>query len=129
MISAHGTSRLTSSRALGLPRSSVIPFFEVLKLAKNWLRLIPGIASFHGGPILSTSGRAADSTLITSAPLSARYLVVIGPTPTQAKSRTWTPSNAKRLIRWHPRRVALRLGRARVRAVRDRFRHCARRLA
>jgi hypothetical protein len=66
----------------------VIDFFEVLKLAKNWLRLMPGIASFHGGPIRKMSGRAADSTRITSAPLSAKYLVVIGPTPTHAKSRT-----------------------------------------
>src|SRR5215469_986623 len=35
---------------------------------------------------------------ITSAPLSARYLVVMGATPTHEKSRTFTPSSAKRPI-------------------------------
>src|SRR5579864_9258913 len=87
-ISAQGTSRRIKSRAFALARSRVIPFFEVLKLAKNWLLLGPGCPSFHGGASRSTSGREADSIRITSAPLSARYLVVIGPTPTQAKSST-----------------------------------------
>ena len=39
----------------------MIPFFEVLKLAKNWLQLMSGCASFHGGARRSTSSRAADS--------------------------------------------------------------------
>ncbi|MGZ6252666.1 MAG: hypothetical protein ACXWM1_06315 [Candidatus Binataceae bacterium] len=93
-ISAHGSSFSTSSRARGLPRSSVMLRFEVLKLAKNWLVSMPGLASFQGGARRRMSGRASDSTRITSAPLSARYLVVIGPTPTQEKSSTWIPSSA-----------------------------------
>jgi hypothetical protein len=47
--------------------------FEVLKLAKNWLVSMPGVASFQGGARRRMSGRASDSTRITSAPLSARY--------------------------------------------------------
>jgi len=34
-----------------------------------------------------------------SAPLSARYLVVTGPTPYQVKSKTWIPSNAYRFMK------------------------------
>src|SRR5579863_5247349 len=59
---------------------------------------MPGLASFQGGASRNPSGRAADSTRITSAPLSARYLVVTGPTPYQVKSSAWIPSNAYRLI-------------------------------
>src|SRR5215469_16414730 len=40
---------------------------------------------------------------ITSAPLSARYLVVMGATPTHEKSRTFTPSSAKRPISYASR--------------------------
>ena len=38
-------------------------------------------------------GRLPDSTRTTVAPYSPKYLVVIGPTATQQKSRTFKPSN------------------------------------
>ena len=71
--------------------SSMTLFFEELKLPKNWLLLMSGWASFHGPASRRPSGRAIDSTLTTVAPLSARYLVAIGPTPNQVKSRIDTP--------------------------------------
>ena len=44
------------------------------------------------------SGRLADSTRSTVAPCSARYLVVIGPTATQQKSRTFSPARGKGVV-------------------------------
>src|SRR5262245_58440896 len=54
---------------------------------------MPGVASCHGGPRRVTSRRACDSTRITVAPWSARYLTVIGPTPTHEKSSTFKPAS------------------------------------
>src|SRR5262249_27417583 len=67
-------------------------FFEVLKLPKIWLRLRPGTPSFHGPANRIPSGFRMDSIFTTSAPLSARYFVVIGPTPYQEKSKTLMPA-------------------------------------
>ena len=53
----------------------------------------------------SVSGRLPDSTLSTVAPYSERYLVVIGPTATQQKSSTFSPSNGKSAINLTPKAI------------------------
>ena len=80
------------SIASGFFRSRPRLCFEVLKSPKNWDRFRPGSPSLWGPPTLNTSGRFSDSTRITLAPWSARYLAEMGPTPTQAKSATRIPS-------------------------------------
>ena len=54
---------------------------------------MPETPSLKGAARRSVPGRLADSTRTTVAPYSARYFVVIGPTATQQKSRTLTPSS------------------------------------
>jgi len=76
----------------------VIPFFEVLKLAKNWLRLMPGIASFHGGPMRNTSGRRGG---LDPNHLGAVVGEILGrdrPNPDPGEVENVNSSSAKRVI-------------------------------
>ena len=58
------------------------------------LRLL-GLSSSQARSRKERSGRAADSTLMTSAPNAARIRVQIGPVSTQLKSTTRTPSSGR----------------------------------
>src|SRR5271169_107394 len=87
--SAHSTSRLRTSGALGDFRSSVIP--RLLRLAK-----CHGYASLACGcggslcPTLQVSPEGG-STLITSAPKSDRITAALGPAMKLARSTTLSP--------------------------------------
>ncbi len=69
-----------------------MPSFDVLKFGMNWERSVPGSESLKGGSCRSTSKRELDSTCTTVAPWSASALLMMGPTPTQAKSATLRPA-------------------------------------
>src|SRR5690606_22920533 len=52
-----------------------------------------GLSSrIHGRPRVRPRSPAGDSTLMTSAPMSPRYIEQVGPAPTWEKSTTRTPS-------------------------------------
>ncbi len=73
-------------------RSISMLSLEVLKVAKNWDIFSPKTSSLKGPLTRRGSSRPPDSMRTTSAPWSANALAVIGPTPTQEKSATLSPS-------------------------------------
>ena len=107
--SAQSTSRRASSRPSSVERSSARPSFEELKLAMNCARSMCDSPSLNGGAARSTSMRVEDSTWTAVAPWSASALLIMGPTPTQAKSATFSPSNGWRRRRRRRRQRGRRL--------------------
>src|SRR5688572_9114992 len=83
----------------GLARSTVTDFLPRLAQAKyaDSPVSLPAASFSHGGPkARESSPFPGRSTLITSAPRSARFWVAQGPASTRVRSRTRTPSRMRR---------------------------------
>src|SRR6266852_2297254 len=88
--SASFTSRLTTSTASGLFRSSAIP--RLFRLKSRYAAASP---SLWGGQVRDSSPGPVSSTLMTSAPRSPRSAPHQGPAMTRERSMTRMPSSER----------------------------------